>query len=164
MKSSGTLLIAVSAAITAVILALAGSAGPLAAQTAQSTEPIEVAKFPYIEIFSPTFFWSDEADFVRTGSTTCPKGRAITGGLSILQGKASKDLVVSEIMTPHVFTVEPDDSVEACMAVMTERKVRHLPVVDGGRVVGVVSIGDAVKALLREQQFVISQLEGYITA
>ena len=82
----------------------------------------------------------------------------------ILQGKASKDLVVSEIMTPHVFTVEPDDSVEACMAVMTERKVRHLPVVDGGRVVGVVSIGDAVKALLREQQFVISQLEGYITA
>jgi len=82
----------------------------------------------------------------------------------ILQGKASKDLVVSEIMTPHVFTVEPDDSVEACMAVMTERKVRHLPVVDGGRVVGVVSIGYAVKALLREQQFVISQLEGYITA
>jgi len=85
MKSSGTLLIAVSAAI----FGLAGSAGPLGAQTAQSTEPIEVAKFPYIEIFSPTFFWSDEADFVRTGSTTCPKGRAITGGVSILQGKAS---------------------------------------------------------------------------
>ena len=95
MKSSGTLLIAVSAAITAVILALAGSAGPLAAQTAQSTEPIEVAKFPYIEIFSPTFFWSDEADFVRTGSTTCPKGRAITGGLSILQGKASLRILES---------------------------------------------------------------------
>ena len=95
MKPSGTLLIAVSAAITAVILALAGSAGPLAAQTAQSTEPIEVAKFPYIEIFSPTFFWSDEADFVRTGSTTCPKGRAITGGLSILQGKASLRILES---------------------------------------------------------------------
>jgi hypothetical protein len=89
MKSSGTLLIAVSAAIMAVILALAGSTSPLGAQTAQSTEPIEVAKFPYIEIFSPTFFWSDEADFIRTGSTTCPKGRAITGGLSILQGKGS---------------------------------------------------------------------------
>jgi hypothetical protein len=86
MKSSGMLLIAVSAATLAVILALAG---PVGAQTAQSTEPIEVAKFPYIEIFSPTFFWSDEADFVRTGSTTCPKGRAITGGLSIQQGKAS---------------------------------------------------------------------------
>ena len=76
-------------------LALAGSAGPLGAQTAQSTEPIEVAKLPYIEIFSPTFFWSDEADFVRTGSTTCPKGRAITGGLSILQGKASLRILES---------------------------------------------------------------------
>ena len=95
MKSSGTLLIAVSAAITAVILALAGSAGPLAAQTAQSTEPIEVAKFPYIEIFSPTFFWNDEADFIRTGSTTCPKGRAITGGMNIQQGKASLRILES---------------------------------------------------------------------
>ena len=95
MKSCGTLLIAVSAAIMAVILALAGSTGPLGAQTAQSTEPIEVAKFPYIEIFSPTFFWSDEADFVRSGSTTCPKGRAITGGLSILQGKASLRILES---------------------------------------------------------------------
>jgi hypothetical protein len=95
MKSSGKLLIAVSAAIMAVILALAGSTSPLGAQTAQSTEPIEVAKFPYIEIFSPTFFWSDEADFVRTGSTTCPKGRAITGGLSILQGKASLRILES---------------------------------------------------------------------
>src|SRR6476646_3855968 len=91
MKSSGTLLIAVSAAI----FGLAGSAGPLGAQTAQSTEPIEVAKFPYIEIFSPTFFWSDEADFIRTGSTTCPKGRAITGGLSILQGKGSLRILES---------------------------------------------------------------------
>ena len=69
--------------------------GPLGAQTAQSTEPIEVAKLPYIEIFSPTFFWSDEADFVRTGSTTCPKGRAITGGLSIQQGKASLRILES---------------------------------------------------------------------
>jgi hypothetical protein len=90
-KSLGTLRIAVSAAV----LALAGSAGPLGAQTAQSTEPIDVAKFPYIEIFSPTFFWSDEADFIRTGSTTCPKGRAITGGLSILQGKGSLRILES---------------------------------------------------------------------
>ena len=95
MKSSGRLLIAASAAILAVILALTGSADPLRAQTVQSTEPIEIAKFPYIEIFSPTFFWSDEADFVRTGSTTCPKGRAITGGLSILQGKASLRILES---------------------------------------------------------------------
>jgi hypothetical protein len=81
MKLSGTLLIAA--------FALAGSAAPAGAQTAQSTAPIEVDLLPYMEIFSPTFFWSDEADFVRTGSTTCPKGRAITGGLSIQSGKAS---------------------------------------------------------------------------
>jgi hypothetical protein len=91
MKPAGTL----PTAVSAIILAVTASAGPLAAQTAQSTEPIEVAKFPYIEIFSPTFFWSDEADFVRTGSTTCPKGRAITGGVSILQGKASLRILES---------------------------------------------------------------------
>jgi hypothetical protein len=91
MKSSGTL----PAIVVAAILALAGSAGPLRAQTAQSTEPIEIVKFPYIEIFSPTFFWSDQADFVRVGSTTCPKGRAITGGLNILQGKASLRILES---------------------------------------------------------------------
>lgn len=87
MKISGSLLIAV--------LALTGAADSLRAQTAQSTEPIEVAKLPFIEIFSPTFFWNDEADFVRTGSTTCPKGRAITGGLSIQQGKASLRILES---------------------------------------------------------------------
>ena len=54
-----------------------------------------MAKLPYIEIFSPTFFWNDEADFVRTGSTTCPKGRAITGGVSIQQGKASLRILES---------------------------------------------------------------------
>ena len=62
MKASGTLLIAA--------FAVACAAGSLRAQTAQSTEPIEIAKLPYIEIFSPTFFWNDDADFVRTGSTT----------------------------------------------------------------------------------------------
>src|ERR1051325_10071467 len=93
MKPSGIRLIAVSA--LAAILALAGSAGPARAQGAHATDPIEVAQFPFIEIFSPTFFWSDEADFVRTGSTTCPKGRAITGGLSIQQGKASLRILES---------------------------------------------------------------------
>lgn len=86
MNSSGRLLIAV--------MALTG-AGPLCAQTAQSTEPIEVGKLPYLEIFSPTFFWNDDADFVRVGASTCPKGRAITGGVSILQGKASLRILES---------------------------------------------------------------------
>ena len=82
----------------------------------------------------------------------------------ILHGKTSKELAVSDIMTSHVVCVGFDDSVEACMALMTDKRVRHLPVLDGGVVAGVVSIGDVVKALLHEQQFVITQLERYITA
>jgi CBS domain-containing protein len=82
----------------------------------------------------------------------------------ILQGKASKDLAVSEIMTPRVLYVGPDDSVEGCMALMTDKHVRHLPVMEADTVIGLVSIGDVVKALLHEQQFFINQLERYITA
>ena len=82
----------------------------------------------------------------------------------ILHGKTSKELAVSEIMTPHVLCVGLDDSVEKCMTLMTDKRVRHLPVLDEDRVLGLVSIGDVVKALLHEQQFVINQLERYITA
>ena len=82
----------------------------------------------------------------------------------ILHGKASKDLVVSDVMTPRVMCVGLDDSIEACMTLMTDKRIRHLPVIDGDTVVGIVSIGDIVKSLLREQQFVITQLERYITA
>ena len=82
----------------------------------------------------------------------------------ILHGRTSKELAVSDIMTRHVVCVAPDDSVESCMTLMTDKRVRHLPVLDVGAVVGVVSIGDVVKALLHEQQFVINQLERCITA
>jgi len=82
----------------------------------------------------------------------------------ILQGKASKELAVSEVMTTRVLYVRPEDTVEGCMALMTDKRVRHLPVMEGGTVVGLVSIGDVVKSLLHEQQFVINQLERYITA
>lgn len=82
----------------------------------------------------------------------------------ILLGKSSKDLRVSEIMTPRVVVVRPEDTVETCLALMTDKRVRHLPVCEGAAVVGLVSIGDVVKALLHEQQFVIRQLELYITA
>ena len=77
-------------ALLSALLILA--AGPA---LAQSQQPVEIAQFPYMEIFSPTFFWSDEADAIRTGSTTCPKGRAITGGVNIIQGKASLRIVES---------------------------------------------------------------------
>ena len=82
----------------------------------------------------------------------------------ILHGKHSRELAVSEIMTTDVLCVGLEDSVEACMALMTDKRVRHLPVRDGDAVIGVVSIGDVVKALLHEQQWVIDQLERYITA
>ena len=71
---------------------------------------------------------------------------------------------MSEVMTTRVLYVRPEDTVEGCMALMTDKRVRHLPVMEGGTVVGLVSIGDVVKSLLHEQQFVINQLERYITA
>ncbi len=81
----------------------------------------------------------------------------------ILEGKSSREIPVKEIMSPEVFTVGPQQSVEECMALMTDKRVRHLPVVEGGRVIGVISIGDAVKAIISEREFTIKQLENYIT-
>ena len=79
-----------------------------------------------------------------------------------LAGLSSKDAPVSAIMTSNVVTVTPAHTVDECMTLMTERRVRHLPVVDGGRVVGVVSIGDLVKATIDEQDFTIRELKSYI--
>jgi CBS domain-containing protein len=79
-----------------------------------------------------------------------------------LVGRASKDSPVRAIMTVDVVCVPPTHTVEACMAVMTERRQRHLPVVEGRRVVGLVSIGDLVKATIDEQEFTINQLKNYI--
>jgi CBS domain-containing protein len=79
-----------------------------------------------------------------------------------LMGRASKDSPVHAIMTPDVVCVPPTHSVEDCMALMTERRIRHLPVVDNRRVVGLVSIGDLVKAMLDEQEFTIRELKSYI--
>ena len=80
----------------------------------------------------------------------------------VLVGRASKDSPVGAIMTRDVICVPPDRSVEECMELMTEHRVRHLPVVDRGRVIGLVSIGDLVKATIDEQQFTINQLKNYI--
>jgi CBS domain-containing protein len=81
----------------------------------------------------------------------------------ILKGKSSLATPVREIMSHPVTTVEPQQSVEECMAVMTGKRVRHLPVLVADRVTGVVSIGDLVKASLEEKDFLIKQLENYIT-
>jgi CBS domain-containing protein len=79
-----------------------------------------------------------------------------------LKGKSSSDTPVSEVMTRQVVFVTPAQTNEECMALMTEKRIRHLPVIDGDRVQGVLSIGDLVKDMISEQQFIISQLERYI--
>jgi len=81
----------------------------------------------------------------------------------ILKGKASKDTPVREIMTSHVLYVRPEQTVDECMALMTDKHVRHLPVLEEDRLVGVISIGDVVKSIIAEQEFIIEQLQNYIT-
>jgi CBS domain-containing protein len=80
-----------------------------------------------------------------------------------LCGKKAQGTPVRDIMTEQVVGVRPEETVEECMALMTDKHVRHLPVVDGGEVIGVISIGDVVKSIISEQEFIIDQLETYIT-
>ncbi len=79
-----------------------------------------------------------------------------------LQGRSSKETPVSDIMTTRLFSVTPSQAIEECMALMTDRGVRHLPVLDGERLEGVISIGDVVKSKLSHQEFIIEQLEHFI--
>ena len=78
------------------------------------------------------------------------------------RGGAAGDIPVGEFMTHRPVCVNPDQTTEECMALMTDKRVRHLPVIESDRVIGLVSIGDAVKATISEQQFMIEQLERYI--
>lgn len=80
----------------------------------------------------------------------------------ILHQKSSVQIPVSEIMTRTVFFVSPDASIEECMALMTNQRVRHLPVLEDDKLVGVISIGDVVKAIISNQEFMIEQLQNYI--
>lgn len=80
----------------------------------------------------------------------------------VLLGKTSRDTTVREIMTDRVVCVRPTHTLDECMALMTDKRVRHLPVLDARRVAGVISIGDVVKEMIAEQKFIIEQLEHYI--
>ncbi len=105
------------------------------------------------------------------GALMVVEGSAIFGVMSerdyarnvVLKGRLSKDTRVREIMTTQLVPAHPDDSVQECMELMTEHRVRHLPILEEGRLLGVISIGDLVKSIISEQQFMIEQLEHYIS-
>ena len=80
----------------------------------------------------------------------------------VLQGKTSPTIPVRDIMESEVIAVSPEQSVEQCMAIMTEERVRHLPVVQGDKPIGIVSIGDLVKSIISDQKFIIDQLEHFV--
>ncbi|MFC0682746.1 CBS domain-containing protein [Lysobacter korlensis] len=82
----------------------------------------------------------------------------------VLQGRSSRDTPVRDVMSDNVITVDPFDTVDRCMRTVTERRVRHLPVMHEGQVVGVVSIGDLVKAVIEDQQVELDQLQRYIAS
>jgi CBS domain-containing protein len=105
------------------------------------------------------------------GALVVTDGNAIVGIVTerdyarkvVLKDRSSKTTPVRDIMTPHVRFVELAQTTYDCMALMTERRMRHLPVMEDGKLIGMVSIGDLVKEIIAEQQFTISQLEHYIT-
>jgi CBS domain-containing protein len=104
------------------------------------------------------------------GAVLCLDGEKLVGIITerdyarkvVLLGRSSREAKVSEIMTSHVVCVAPERTVEECMALMTDKRLRHLPVIEHKRVIGVVSIGDLVKATIADQEFMIAQLQSYI--
>lgn len=106
------------------------------------------------------------------GAVLVMEGRQLAGILSerdyarkiVLQGRSSADTPVSAIMTGEVVTVAPDTGVPACMQLMTTRRIRHLPVLESGGVIGVISIGDLVKAVIADQQQELDHLHSYIAS
>ena len=106
----------------------------------------------------------------HVGALVVMKGEELVGIVSerdyarkvILMGRASDETPVWEIMSSPVVTVAPNQTLDDCMRLVTAKRIRHLPVVDGGKLVGMISIGDLVKAVIEDQQHTIEQLESYI--
>ena len=104
------------------------------------------------------------------GSVLIMQGEALLGIFTerdyarklALKGLASADTLLADVMTAKLYVVSPRQTVQECMGIMSQARLRHLPVVDGGQVLGLVSIGDLVNAQLAEQRFLISQMESYI--
>ncbi len=107
----------------------------------------------------------------NVGALVVLNGEAVAGLLSerdyarkvILHGKSSKEMQVREIMTAKVYYMRPEQTLQDCMAQMTDKRVRHLPVLEGGRLVGIISIGDVVKEIIADHESTIKLLENYIT-
>ena len=107
----------------------------------------------------------------EVGALVVLEGEALVGIISerdyarkvILKGRSAHETAVQDIMTPNVICARLDQSIEECMSIVTERRIRHLPVLDRGRLVGLISIGDLVKMIIAEQQFMIEQLAHYIS-
>lgn len=108
----------------------------------------------------------------RIGAVLVMEGPRLVGIVSerdyarkvVLEGRSSKDTAVREIMTADVVCVRPDDTTDTCMRIVTDRRIRHLPVREGEDVVGVISIGDLVKAVIEDQQQELDQLQRYIAS
>jgi CBS domain-containing protein len=107
----------------------------------------------------------------EVGALVVLEGDAVVGIVSerdyarkvMLKGRSSRETMVQDIMTADVIHVRLDQSIEECMTIVTEKHIRHLPVLDSGQLVGIISIGDLVKTIIAEQQFIIEQLEHYIS-
>jgi CBS domain-containing protein len=122
---------------------------------------------PNVMVFDAIRLMSEK----NIGALLVMEGERLVGMLSerdytrkiILRGKSSKTTPVREIISTRVISVSPDSSVEECMRLMTDNRIRHLPVLDGNRVIGIVSIGDLVNWIISAQGVAISQMEDYIS-
>lgn len=141
----------------------------------RSVRQVLQAKTPEIHSIGPD---APVIDAIRTmaehgiGALLVMEGGQLVGLISerdyarkvVLQGRSSRDTPVRAVMSDQVVTVDPFDTVDDCMRTVTERRVRHLPVVQDGQVVGVVSIGDLVKAVIEDQRVELDQLQRYIAS
>jgi CBS domain-containing protein len=132
----------------------------------KTTEPLSVD--PGLSVFDALTIMAKH----DVGSVLVMSGKTMLGIFTerdyarkvALQGRSSRATAVAELMSQEVLTIPPTRTVDECMAIMTEKRVRHLPVIENDSVIGIVSIGDVVKTLIAEQQHTISQLTNYITS